>query len=207
MRQRTMHAVVWLHLLAILWMSGSGGTTTGQQTLKVNDLKTGERINILCHTNGGNFKFLNLQRLYSNPGPVIRINKTSYQVISPAYTNRTFIRNEFPKVTITISKLQESDTDVYMCEYLNDEDMTTPVFGTGTLLMVKGVKTPLKGNQCNNELKLDTSTLLIATSITVIFVLVIMFLGMCLWKTDLIKNMCSKKQPKETVYEEMVKRH
>ncbi|XP_039596282.1 uncharacterized protein LOC120517846 [Polypterus senegalus] len=198
-----MHAVVWLHLLAFLWMSGAGGAVTGQQTLKVNDLKTGEKINILCQTSEDNFKFLILQRRYSKPGTVIRINKTAHQVISPEYINRTFIRSEFPKVTITISKLQESDTDVYVCEYLHDADTKTSFIGTSTLIMVKGVKTTLKESQCNKEFKLDMSTMLIATSITAIFVLLIVFLGMWLWKTNLIKNLCSKKQTKETVYEEM----
>ncbi|XP_028674346.2 uncharacterized protein LOC114664430 [Erpetoichthys calabaricus] len=200
----TMAAIVWLTLLALSLTTGTGRATIVQQTPKVKEVTPDQDITITCDISLTGLDMVCLRRLYTNPSEIVCAHKMSDPVIGPTYSNRTNVIKEFPKVIITISKLQENDTDVYMCGYslLNMNTYNKETFnGTGTFIIVKDAKTP--EDQCNNDPKL---TMLIITLTSAVIILVVVFFALFVSKTDLIKKLCSKKPSKEAVYEEMVKK-
>ncbi|XP_039596341.1 T-cell antigen CD7-like [Polypterus senegalus] len=202
----TMAAVVWLTLLALSLTTSTGRATTVQQTPKVKEVTPDQNINITCYISLTELDMLCLRRLYTNPGKIACVHKKSDPVIDATYLNRTNIIKEFPNTIITISKLQENDTDVYMCEYsqINMKTYAMETFnGTGTLIIVKDIKTP--EDQCSDVQMPDLLTMLIVTLSSAVIILVIVFFAIFVSKTDLIKKLCSKKPSKEAVYEEMIK--
>ncbi|KAF2978898.1 hypothetical protein EK904_010585 [Melospiza melodia maxima] len=146
----------------------------------------GQSVNITCELKSEE-KFY-LFRTHVQPGTVLSVPNLRGSGVSPAFENRLEYSREGNRIVVLLHKLQENDSDNYICA---QEVKGSPLFSArGTMVLVKEVE------QACEKSSWDLYALLI-----VVAVLFCALVCCALYRVD-VKKYFQRKKPNE-VYEDM----
>ncbi|NXQ21651.1 CD7 protein, partial [Peucedramus taeniatus] len=128
-----------------------------------------------------------LLRTHVQPGTVLSVSNLSVSEVSPAFGNRLEYSREGNRIVVTLHKLQEQDSDNYVCA--QDVKGSPLLSASGTMVLVKEVE-----QAC--EKSWDLYALLI-----VVALLFCALVCCTLYRVD-VKKYFQKKKP-NVVYEDM----
>ncbi|NXQ00860.1 CD7 protein, partial [Vidua macroura] len=149
----------------------------------------GQSVSITCvmksSPEGAKFYLL---RTHVQPGTVLSVSHLNLSEVSPAFGNRLGYSREGNRAVVTLHKLQEQDSDIYICA--QDVEGSPLLSASGTMLLVKEVE------QACEKSSWDFYAL-----VTVMALLFFALVCCILYRVD-VKKYFQKKKPNE-VYEDM----
>ncbi|KAL9833803.1 T-cell antigen CD7-like isoform 2-T2 [Geothlypis trichas] len=151
----------------------------------------GQSVNITCvlQSSPEDWKFY-LLRSHVQPGIVLSVSDLSGSEVSPAFGNRLEYSREGNRIVVVLHKLQEMDSDNYICA---QEVKGSPLLSArGTMVLVKDAEV----EQACEKSSWDVYALLV-----VVAVLSCALVCCTLYRVD-VKKYFQKKKPNE-VYEDM----
>ncbi|XP_032932947.1 T-cell antigen CD7 [Catharus ustulatus] len=118
----------------IVLVKANSSRTVEQSPLYANP-ERGQSVNITCVCSSQAEKFY-LLRAPMQPDQVLSVSKLNMAEVSPAFKNRLQYSREGNRAVVTLEKLQEGDSDNYICA---EEVMGSPLLSAhGTMVLVKG---------------------------------------------------------------------
>ncbi|NWV42065.1 CD7 protein, partial [Grantiella picta] len=166
--------------------------TLEQSPLSANP-ERGQSVSITCVLRSSpGHEGLYLLRTHVQPGQVLYVSNLNVSEVSPAFENRLEYSKEGNKMVITLHKLQEKDSDNYVCA---EEVEKSPLLSaSGTMMLVQEVE------QAHSQVCEKSSWDLYA--LTIVVALLFCALVCCtLYRVD-VKKYFQKKKP-NVVYEDM----
>ncbi|XP_039572040.1 T-cell antigen CD7 isoform X2 [Passer montanus] len=148
----------------------------------------GQSVNITCVLKSSAEDEFLLLRTHVQPNEVLSVSKLNISKVSPDFENRLEYSKEGNRIVVTLHKLQEKDSDNYVCA---QEVQGSPLLSaSGTMVLVKEVK------QACEKSSWELYGLLV-----VVALLFCALVCCTLYRVD-VKKYFQKKKPNE-VYEDM----
>ncbi|XP_068065474.1 T-cell antigen CD7 [Anomalospiza imberbis] len=129
------NASLFLLLLPCFPAQDGGGN---EQSTDVISAWEGESINIICPMSGSQYQVGMYLRVIRRNLNVAYFPKEKSPSINPAFANRVKSSNEGETLRVTLHRLQESDSGIYVCsEFLNINDHPKEIYRKTTIVVVQ----------------------------------------------------------------------
>ncbi|NWT91502.1 CD7 protein, partial [Urocynchramus pylzowi] len=125
-----------LLLLLPCFPAQEGGAS--EQSTDVISAWEGDSINIICPMNGSQYQVGMCLRIMKQNLNVVYYSKEEPPSVNPAFANRVECSKEGENLRITLHRLQESDSKIYVCaETFKIIDHPKEIYGKTTIVVVK----------------------------------------------------------------------